>query len=149
MTATNHSLTGAIIGLTLGIPILAIPLAFMSHFLLDSFPHFGFSNLNERGTKFTKLLLIDASLCALLVMVLSITRPEFWVVASLSAFAAASPDFMWAPDYFRQRNGSQQLLNSNFVKRYHSRIQWYQRPPGAIIEVLYAAGMLATLVKVF
>ena len=42
MTATNHALTGAAIA-TLGkaTPICAIPLAFASHFVCDSLPHFG------------------------------------------------------------------------------------------------------------
>ena len=42
MTATNHALSGALIGLAVMQPILALPLAFVSHFMLDAVPHFGF-----------------------------------------------------------------------------------------------------------
>lgn len=39
MTSTAHSLVGAAIAAKLGNPVLAIPLVFASHFLLDCVPH--------------------------------------------------------------------------------------------------------------
>lgn len=41
MIATNHALTGAAIAVVIKQPILAIPLAFVSHFICDAIPHFG------------------------------------------------------------------------------------------------------------
>lgn len=127
---------------------LALPLALVSHFALDSLPHFGFKKLDERGERFTALLLIDASLCGLLVLGLFLSGTQLWVLASLAALAAASPDFMWAPDYFRHKlHGTAENHRSNMVKRFHAKIQWYQKPLGALFEALYFVGMLFTLVK--
>ena len=46
MTATNHALTGAIIGLVIGEPVLAIALAFASHFICDALPPVGSQDPN-------------------------------------------------------------------------------------------------------
>jgi len=47
MTLTNHLLAGAALAKLLPLP-LAIPLAFLSHFVLDALPHFGFVNIEDR-----------------------------------------------------------------------------------------------------
>jgi len=41
MTATNHALTGAAIGLLVGEPLIAVPAAIASHFICDALPHYG------------------------------------------------------------------------------------------------------------
>jgi hypothetical protein len=38
MTATNQVLTGAVLGMVLANPWVALPAAFLSHFVLDSVP---------------------------------------------------------------------------------------------------------------
>jgi hypothetical protein len=40
VTAPNHALTGALIGLSVANPVLALPLAFVSHLLQDTVPHY-------------------------------------------------------------------------------------------------------------
>ncbi len=150
MTAINHALTGAVIGLTFSNPITAVVGAFASHFILDALPHFGFRNLNERGRRFGAMLLSDMLLCYILVALLVILQPEQWFIACIAAFAAASPDFMWAPDYIRTLRGKNERGVSNPLKWFHSVIQWYQKPPGAFLELLYAVAiiaLLATLIK--
>src|SRR3989344_3470564 len=42
MTITNHVLAGSIIGLIVKEPILAVTIAFASHFVMDALPHFGY-----------------------------------------------------------------------------------------------------------
>jgi hypothetical protein len=41
MTGFNHGMAGAVIALTVKQPVLAVPLAFLSHFATDMIPHFG------------------------------------------------------------------------------------------------------------
>jgi hypothetical protein len=135
MTATNHALTGAIIGLTVGNPWLAIPLAFASHFVLDALPHYGPAKSNIGSKRFRNYLTMDAALCILLVLLLGLSRSEGWIVAALCAFVATSPDVMWLPDFLRARQGKSErtIANRNAIVRFHSLVQWYQKPPGAII----------------
>jgi amino acid permease len=147
VTATNHSMTGALIGLSVTNPWFALPLAVASHFVLDSLPHFGFEDLDDRSRKFTIILLIDALLCGLLVVFLFLSGHDLWLSASLAAFLAASPDFMWAPDYYRSLAGHPLKRPGNIIKRFHSRIQWFQRPAGAYIELGYGVIALLTLVN--
>lgn len=134
MVATNHAVTGAIIGLSLGNPI-ALPLAFLSHFVLDAIPHFGDDNKRIARTSFVLQLLADATLCGLLVLLLALSGTANWQLAALCAFLAASPDFMWIPRFLRARKGQKDPEPSHPVIRFHSWIQWFQRPIGAIVEI--------------
>jgi trigger factor len=113
MTATNHALTGAAIGLLVGNPLIAIPLAIASHFICDIIPHFGSqdSSVSWIGSKPFKIyLVIDALICFALVVLLYASHPLHWQTAAVSAFAAASPDFFWIPMFLEARKGRSQKL---------------------------------------
>ena len=61
MTATNHALTGAIIGFTVVAP-LAFLVAILSHFVLDAIPHFGANvpdNMHIKNIWFKKYLVAE------------------------------------------------------------------------------------------
>lgn len=65
MTATNHALTGAAIGLLVGEPLIAVPAAIASHFICDALPHYGRVGPDSKtiGSKgFRNYLLSDAAL---------------------------------------------------------------------------------------
>lgn len=143
MLAINHAITGALIGLTFSSP-LAYPLAFLSHFALDAIPHFGDDDRRIKNMSFVVQLLIDAALCGVLVLVLFISLGSNAWLPALCAFLAASPDFMWMPDYVRIKQGKKPLGKTNLIMKFHSLIQWFQRPIGAFVEVawLIAVGIL-------
>ncbi len=147
MTATNHALTGAIIGTTIHNPAMAITFAVLSHFLLDSLPHFGFSDLKSRDSKFTKMLLADIALCVGLVVLLFFTTTS-WLIISLCAFMATLPDIMWLPDYVRNLKGSQPANATNWLIEFHSSIQWSQTPKGGVIEMVWAAVSFLILIQI-
>lgn len=150
MTATNHALTGALIGLVVANPAIAIPVAFASHFVCDSLPHFGLTGKDAlRSKTFIWMLVIDALLCVLLVATLFSSQSIHWLLASICAFTAASPDFMWIPKFQRARAGKKPVKNHHILW-VHEHIQWFQRPIGALTEVAWAAGavtILATLLQ--
>ena len=146
MVATNHALTGAVIGLSLHHPLLAIPLAFLSHFALDSLPHFGSKRLPEGGKAFIYYLALDASLCGALVLTLFLGHVPYWWLAAICAFMAASPDFMWFRDFLALQQ-KRRLPKRTILKRFHAWVQWYEKEPGIIIEFGWAAGMLVLLAK--
>jgi hypothetical protein len=137
MRAINHALTGVIAVAALPHPALGLPAAFLSHFALDALPHHGFSDLHERGRKFNIVLALDAVACAALVLVLYIAAYDDWLVLSAGAFLAACPDFMWLPGYLRQIRGQAERGAGDVLMRFHGWIQWYQRPPGALIEIIW------------
>lgn len=146
MTAINHALTGALIGLTVRHPFLAGGIALLSHFVLDALPHFTDEKLKIASKKYNQYLFFDALLCVTLVLVLVIMRPLSWQLASLCAFLATTPDFMWAPAYLRARKGKKFIIPDYSLARLHAKIQWFAKPIGAFTEILWFSGMVLLVV---
>ncbi len=138
MTATNHALTGAVIGLVVGEPLVAVPAALVSHFICDMIPHFGSNSAPKVRLKtngFRNYLIVDASLCILLVLCLAVFRPDHWLLASVCAFVATSPDLLWINKYLKIRRG--QHWKRNAYEKFAGDIQWFERPIGAVVEVAW------------
>jgi hypothetical protein len=150
VTATNHALTGAAIGLALSAhPALALPAAFLSHFVLDAIPHFEMPNNNIGTTRFRNYLVLDMLLCVLLVVALfALGTPHWWLV-SLCAFVATTPDFMWVTDYVKSQKQGRQVLRSKskapWYRRLHSAIQWFAKPLGGIVEAAWLIGAVSII----
>lgn len=148
MTATNHALTGALIGLIVVNPYIALPAAVISHFVCDALPHFGVKQ-DPAGTNwFKRLLVLEASLCIVLVAILAYSRPHHWAIAALAAFLATSPDFMWINKFRRSQAGIKQSARPPILLRFHAAIQWFERPIGAVFEVAWALSAII-LLKLF
>lgn len=146
MTASNHAMTGALIGLLLPQPLIAVPLAIASHFICDAIPHFGGGDNAISSRWFKRLLQVDALGCLLLVIVLAVMQPVGWPLAILAAFLAASPDIMWLPKFLHARHGHDVTWHEgNPVLWFHTHIQWFERPIGAAVEVAWAAACIFSL----
>ena len=137
MTATNHALTGAAIGLIVGEPLLALPAAFASHFVCDALPHFGAKHPNRiiKTAGFRTYLMLEAGLCFTLVCLLAIVQPEHWLLASFCAFLAASPDLFWLNKYLKISRGKHWKRSA--FSTFAGEIQWFQRPVGAAVEAAW------------
>src|SRR5690242_2115662 len=115
MTATNHALSGAVIALAVKNPVLAIPLAFVSHFVLDLLPHYNppgltretFVNHAESWRKkmkfrsFRIIFFSDIALAIILTVMIpfvAVSSVSVWTVL-FSMVAGASPDFLGGLDY--------------------------------------------------
>lgn len=150
MTATNHALTGAIIGLVIGEPLVALPAALASHFVCDAIPHFGDGTKSLKRLKtnnFRNYLVLEFCLCVLLVSCLALFRPENWFLASVCAFLATSPDLVWINKYMKTRGG--QKWKRNAFEAFASNIQWFEKPIGAVVEVAWFIAALVILVPFF
>lgn len=141
MTATNHGLSGALIGLAITQPAVALPLAFVSHFVLDAMPHFGGLNYHKNKKNrqlFHLYLLIDATLLAILISFLFINGAGWLAFACL--FLAGSPDFVHAYQYLFNKdfhdNGSGP--KKHWFTKFHKNIQRSETPKGLIVEIPYA-----------
>lgn len=145
MTLTNHLLTGAVLAKVLPLPI-AIPLAFASHFVLDSLPHFGFASIEER-MKRKKLLGAVVLLDFILGVVLSV-----WLISQghlswfLVGLVAYSPDLLWIYRFcVEEKFGKLKPTKGNRFIQFHVNIQKYERLWGGLVEVLYATGLLLVI----
>lgn len=144
MTATNHTITGVLIGLSVHQPALAIVLAVLSHFVLDAIPHY--SDPKFSGRRLAPILAIDATIALMLLGSLVVLQPQSWQLAVVCGIAAASPDLMWFPRWLRDlRNKPAKPFNA--IMRFHSRIQWAEKPYNYPYEIIWFLGGVFLLVK--
>jgi hypothetical protein len=148
MTAPNHAITGALIGLALPNMWLGVPLAILSHFVLDAIPHYdvpGDTNEARIGSKQFLLVQIlgGGAVCALLVFVLWQFAPVYWFSAAVCAFAAASPDLLSFPRFVSVKRGGHDLVEKNWFWKFHNDIQ-RQHPRYLSVELVWF-GVAATI----
>lgn len=148
MTAPNHALTGALIGLTVHEPALAMPLAFLSHFACDAIPHYD-SALEDGPKRFSSKefiyvqLVAGAVLCFALVVCLAVTKPQYWLLAAVCAFLAASPDLFWIPRFVQSLRTHKDPGAKGWFLRFHAFVQWKTGPQFWIVEAgWFVAGCL-------
>lgn len=142
MTAPNHALTGAVIGLSISNPWLALPLAFLSHFVCDAIPHYDQPEQDTvtrlRSRRFlVEFLIVGATICLGIVLVLAAARPHHWLQAAIGAFLAASPDLFWIQRYLYIRRHGIDRKTSNLFLQFHSRIQWKTGPQLLWVEIVW------------
>src|SRR5687767_11983718 len=100
MTGLNHVLTGSAIAIAIQQPLLVAPLAFLSHFILDSLPHFGGHPAYEYGHKhFYKIMITDGLLAIGAVITLMLAAPHLAVAIAVGAAFATLPDFLLLHHY--------------------------------------------------
>lgn len=150
MTAPNHALTGALIGLSISNPAVAMPLAFLSHFACDAIPHYDLAEQDAskriRSKKFMQEFLVGgAAACLLLVLTLAAFRPHHWLQAAICAFLAASSDLFWIPRFMHVRRTGQDSPPTNLFLRFHAWIQWRTGPRLFWVEAVWFV-VFATLV---
>jgi hypothetical protein len=146
MTATNHVLTGVLIGAVVVNPWFALPAAFISHFVLDSLPHYG--DEDHLGRDFKFVLTTDAIFAIFVLLAIAILQPVHWPILLLCGVVAESPDLMWLPLYIRDlRHLPKKPLNA--FDRFHTKIQWGERPWGFLVEIVWFGAVLSLVLGRF
>lgn len=132
MIATNHALTGAAIATVVKQPLLAVPLAFASHFLCDAIPHFGIDLKFKSRAMYTWLILdgLAALSIAGFLLANNVANP---VLLAVCGFVAMSPDLAWL--YYGVKKQLGKFEKYDLVTRLHHNIQWYQKLPGIVVEL--------------
>jgi len=163
MTATNHALTGALIAVVVKKPELAIPLAFLSHFMLDLIPHYnppgvtrdsvannlaGWSEKMKSRT-FRFIFAADMFLFLAALVMVPLVAPagvSAWTVF-LSALAAASPDFFGGFKYLVNLmfGAGSQAKTEGRLANFHLGLQWMERPWGIYVESAWAVLIISLL----
>jgi hypothetical protein len=146
MTATNHVLTGAIIGASIGSPLLALPIALLSHFLLDAVPHYSDETMHHAHKSFIAILFTDMVLAASILIWLALMSPVGWQIMVACAVVAASPDLMWLPPWLIELKGK---IPKPFgkIRQFHHAVQWSTKPWGILVELAWALTSFIILAK--
>jgi hypothetical protein len=138
---------GALIAAVLPQPAVAIPLAFVSHFVLDAMPHYGDTNKHSwLNRNFKYVLAIDLVLSILFLSAIIALQPVSWVLLIICGIVAVSPDVLWLP-YFLADLKHQELEHSRLAK-FLKWIQWGERPWGIYIEGIFLVGVSAVFLGV-
>ena len=141
MTGFIHASVGGFIAKVLPLP-LALPVAVVSHFVLDALPHYGIPQHERDGWFWRGFTILDFALSWGYLGTIAITRQHYAV--AICGLAAASPDFIWVMRVMRTRSFNFGEHTGKFA-RWHAGIQRYERPWGFYVEVPVAA-VLAVLV---
>ena len=144
MTTSNHLYTGAAVALTVQRPITGMVLALLSHFLLDILPHYGqksesvISWFKHRAT----WLVEGLNLVGIPLLVFLLWGQPWWIF--MAALLAIAPDITWIFRYlYYERYG---LVASKYMlTRFHDRIQRWERPWGAAIEIVFFVSVVSVL----
>ncbi len=145
MTATAHAMTGAAIAAVIKKPKLAIPLAFLSHFVCDALPHFG-AELIFGTTKMYTYLFIEGLVMLLLAAFLLKKKVANPLLLAVCAFAAMSPDLAWL--FYGLKDQQGQVASMDPLSHFHYVIQWGETKAGLIFDVAWVSLMLTIVLKV-
>lgn len=138
MTATNHALSGALIGAFLPLPI-AIPVAFCSHFVLDMLPHYGIP-YKKRNMSFSyHFTVFTDTFVALSIAAIAIVFRK-WNM-EIAGWVAYSPDATWVFHYFKHERNFE-LKPMNKFMHFHKALQKYETPWGIRVDLLATFIML-------
>ena len=139
MTASNHFVTGAAISIAIANPWLGVPAAILSHFILDSIPHYGCKEFRDDNPGERKLyflmLVIDGAILATLIAFSILALDNFLLIAY--GLAAFSPDAVWFYRYGPLLWLGKVNKPPGRLERFHSKIQWFEETSGLLVEVPY------------
>jgi len=120
MLETPHVVVGAAIATTIPNPIISLPLAFLSHFVLEKVPHWN-PHLNTEKNAFGKvtkkstyIVIADSTLALFSGFGIALLKSQNFgqfVVIILACFFSILPDLIEAPYFFLN-------LKSKFIERW-------------------------------
>ena len=99
MTGTNHTITAANIALVTK-SWWALPIALISHFVLDALPHFGEPGLEDKHNRFKLVAIVDLVFFIGTLIVIFMTAGQYLPLVLASGFLAVLPDSVWFYRYY-------------------------------------------------
>jgi hypothetical protein len=147
VTATNHILAGSVLAAVIKQPVIALPLALASHFVLDAMPHFGLNTWEER-IKYIRIFLGTTVLDIILgfsifIFLFAVHAPWYVIVAGALAY---SPDLMWVYRYaIKEKFGSFAHEHKGRLAKFHKGIQKREFSLGLFVEVPLITALFLSL----
>ncbi len=121
MFVTVHVATGAAIATVVPNPLIAVPLAFASHFVMDAIPHWHNILKGEEYTRKTHIIaFIDFVLAVATASLLLITTSNYYLLYGIIAGTIMDTDAVLYPLF--ERRGWRRLW-PDIISRLHGSIQ--------------------------
>jgi hypothetical protein len=138
MFLTNHTLTGVLLGLTVDNPVLLAPTAVASHLVLDMTPHYGPSGDHSLGSRFFYIAgTIDFALSVAVTVGACLLWPQRAVNIIIGVVGADLPDLTYLPIAAFGVARVNRIPGYKAMLAFLARIQWYEKPPGIISELVW------------
>jgi hypothetical protein len=148
MHIVNHAAVGAGIALLVQQPALALPLAFLSHFVLDALPHYGIRG-DEGYPALFKLrrtvVMVVFDIIGVAILTALLWGQAWYVFAA--AVLAVSPDTIWLYRYFGFERFGKKPPKPGPITRFHQNIQWGERLWGVYVEVPFTIILLLLVAR--
>lgn len=114
MTSTAHAIVGGAIASRFANPILAIPIALASHYVMDSIPHWDFgTDWRNRPKQYTGAFAIAETLIGIGLSVLVFSSTVFIPYLLLIIVCSLLPDWLEAPWYIFFARSDKKGLSKN------------------------------------
>lgn len=151
MLEFSHSLAGAFIAYSIPNPVISLPAAFLSHFVLDLLPHWN-PSLSDDKKRFGRvsaqtfiIILVDCFIGLILGLALAYRKlPNInqSLIVIMGSFLGILPDLMEMPYYFLN-------IDSPFIKKLKKFQSTHQFKvsfwPGIITQILLAILLLSLI----
>lgn len=127
--------TGALIATYVSNPISMSILSILSHFIIDSLPHYG-QPYKDRNSLFWNIVRIDIIMIGSLIVYLFFYS-NLYILAG--AFFGILPDLAWVYRFsVSEKFGSLPPKPLNRINKFHSKIQTLEKKNGYFIEIIWA-----------
>jgi hypothetical protein len=147
MTNLNHAATGALVAVAVHNPWVGLPVAFLSHFVIDAIPHWDYFEKNFMMRRVS--LVIDITLTLYLLIVLSLTVDASRRLVIGGGVLGIAPDLMWAPYLITGNRSTTHKKNPlHMARRFHFWIQTKEFVQGIYIEVGWLILVLALIYQI-
>ncbi|MBU0598494.1 hypothetical protein KKF61_05930 [Patescibacteria group bacterium] len=144
MLLLSHTLTGAVIGQKIDSQAIIIPLALISHFILDHIPHWNYDVPDKYdGWTFLKTL-PDIISSAIVYLTFIFIFPDQWLNITLGVGFAILPDLITLSKYI---SGLKKIFY--YFNWLHTKVQadiekGYKRTVGLFIQTIYIGLIIIT-----
>lgn len=141
-------MTGVGIAILTKNPFVAMPLAVLSHYILDSLPHYGFKVWEQRNIGifkiiFRTMLILDVFVFSIFILFLIKNNVPAWYY--LAGIFGYLPDLAWWYIWLIPEKFGTVRAELNFINRFHSNIQKFERLWGLIPEVIYGTTLFVII----
>lgn len=146
MTATAHAVVGTFFAARIADPVIALPLSFISHYALDTIPHW--DTATNRKSKSEKRLLIESTIDGVIAIVLSLGIYTFvfnldnYLYLGLIVGASVFPDILTVLTRFIVKKHN---VLWNWNNRLQIRLNRRMQLPWGILTQVAAVGIVYVL----
>lgn len=151
MTATNHAAAGMLIATAVHNPLLALPLAVGSHFVLDALPHYARDDTKGMDRLAYFVLAFDMFAVLGLLLGLLAAHPVYWVHILLGGVAAVSVDMFWIYRFLTIEKFGRvpPPKPHHWFHRMHNAVQKHESTRGVYVELIIGICLLSLCVIQF